>query len=277
MKTLQKILVLCLAAALMLGLFACGKKAEENKQDDAKAPAGAVSDEVAQQIVESAPGTFTIVADSHVTLGYNENGKALALSGENELGVSIANACGDVSGKTVAEAVTVVLQTMVENDAIVEKPYVMIRQDLGSMTPDEEFISGIQAAATKELGKSVVVVSLDQLDADGYFNQDVAKQILLAYLGGDAKIISASVMIDGQYIITAEKDGLQDDYQVVGHSGTVAGYEEIADRPIDEEDLIPEDQQIPTPDEDVIEEAPSEDEPPEETPETQIPEDENIG
>lgn len=246
MKTLQKILVLCLVAALALSLFACGKKEESEQEENTQKPAGQTNDPPAEQIVESAPGTLTIIADSRVILGYNENGKAVAVTGENELGNTIAAACTDISGKPVADAVTMILQAMSENQAIIEKPYVVIRQDLNSMTPDEDFLAGIQAAAEKELGSSVTVVGIDQLDDDGYFDQATAKQILLSYLGEGATITAASVMIDGQYIITAEKDGIKADYQVVGHSGTVAPYVEVADDPMDEEGMIPEDEQFGT-------------------------------
>lgn len=254
MKTLQKFLILFLVTALALSLFACGKK------DDAKEDAPPTQQSTGNhsaQLVKDAPGTFTIVADSIVVLGYNENGKTLAVAGENELGEAVAAACADISGKPVAEAVPMVLKAMVSNDALIEKTYVMVRQDLGSYTPDKNFIADIKAAAEEELGSSVVVVSTKQLDDDGYFNQDVAKQLLLAYLGGNAKILSASVMIDGQYFLSAEKDGLQDDYQVVGHSGTVAPYVEDIENSLTEEDMIPEDQQF-----DIVVDEPSFDEDP---------------
>lgn len=234
MKTIRNILVLCLALALVLSLAACGgskKSAADNK--------------TSEELVAAAPCVLYLRADVDLTLGFNENGKALAVVGNDSVGAELANAL-DVKDMSAAEAVTAVITAMLEKDALISHPYLIIRQDHNSSVPNADFLTAVEEAAVAALeDMPVIMITTADMDADGYFTEEVAKEILQAHLGADAKILASSVLVDGCYIISCQVEGDTLDYNVSGYSGAIAPQDELSpDEPVDEEEMIPEDQQF---------------------------------
>lgn len=233
MKKFRSILILCLVALMVLSLAACKKKGDDGARS-------------AEEIVSSAPLVLQILTDAEIAIGMDENGNALALMGLNQNGIDAVALCEDVAGKSGAEAVKIVLNVIQENEYLIGKYYVVIRQQPNSLLPSEDYLDTIAAAAGEVLTSApFVIVPASSMDADGYFNEEIAKQILQAYLGSDAKILNSSVMIDGCFIIACEEDGVVTDYSVSAYTGAIAAYSELqGDAPLEEEDMIPEDQQF---------------------------------
>lgn len=236
MKTTRRIFVLFLVALMVLGLAACKKDKE------------AAGDLSAKELVHSAPLKLQLLMDAEVSIGIDEDGNALAIIGNNEKGIEAAELCDDVVGKTGAEAVKMVLTVIQENDLVIGMNYVIIRQEPETVLPSEDYLQIIGDAAKEALGgMPAIVISAADMDIDGYFNAEIAKQILQVHLGSEAKILNAGVMIDGCYIISCLEDDVQYDYSVSAYSGAVALADELASDvpPVDpEEDQIPPEQQF---------------------------------
>lgn len=228
MKKFRNILILCLSALMVLSLAGCKK----NKKGGGD--------------ISNAPLVLEILTDAEIAIGMDDDGNAIALSGLNQEGIDAVALCDDVAGKSGAEAVKIVLDVIVENEYLVRKPYVVIRQQPNSLLPSEDYLDTIAAAAKEALGSTAfVIVPASAMDADGYFNEEIAKQVLFAFLGGEAKILDTSAMIDGCYIITCEFEETVIEYSVSGYSGATAPYVDlVGDTPLEEEELIPEDQQF---------------------------------
>ena len=237
MKQFRKILVLCLACLMVLSLAACGEK-KADKKDNGNSAA---------EIVNTAPCVLQILTDADVSIAFDENGKALAAVANDELS---ADAVCDVAGKKGSEAVKAILTAMVDKQYLLEHPYAIIRQVPGTMVPGEDFLNAIATDAAALLEEMpVILISAADMDGDGYCTEEVAKEILAAYLPDDAKIIASSVMIDGCYTISVEEEGVQVDYVVSAYNRSIGLYDELNPEPSTDEEEVPEDQQfVPEPD-----------------------------
>lgn len=237
MKQFRKILVLCLACLMVLSLAACGEK-KAKKQDDKSA----------KEIVNAAPCVLQIRTDADVSIAFDENGKALTVVANDELS---DKAVCDVAGMKGTEAVQAVLTAMLDNQYLLGHPYAIIRQMPGTIVPGEDFLTAIAADAEALLeDMPVIMISAADMDSDGYCTEEIAKEILAAYLPDGAEILASSVMIDGCYTISVEEEGTQVDYVVSAYNGSIGLYDELNPETSWEEDLISEDQQfIPESDE----------------------------
>lgn len=238
MKRFQKIMVLCLAALMVLSLAACGNKATSKKTD---------SEKEASQIVRSAPCVLVVRADIELSIGFDENGNALAVASSDAADSTAAtvSAASNVAGMSAEEAIKVVLKNMAENATFAEHQYVTILQQHDTIVPSEDFLGNVAAAAEEVMEEMpVIVISAADMDNDGYFTAEIAEKILQAYLGDSATIIASSTMIDGCYIISCEENNTINDYSVSAYSGAIALYSDLVELPTTEDDLVPEDEQF---------------------------------
>ena len=125
MNTLRKVLMLVLAMVLVLGLVACGPKKNEDA-NPAPAPQSSPSGEEAQQIVTAAPGKITILTDMELTLGFDNNGNALALTGNSDVASRLAAQC-NIAGKSCADAMAIILPLLTEVVASPRKEVFIVR------------------------------------------------------------------------------------------------------------------------------------------------------
>ena len=236
MRTFRKILAMTLAILLVFSITACKDKKKAKKAKKAT--------KSAQEIVVNAPLSLDIFSDADVTIGFDKNGKALAIITTDALGSLVLDACKDIKGKSGVDAVKMVVQALVDNN-LNSAGYVVIRQKHNSTLPDKNFLTDISKAAQEILGNvSVFTISNEDMDDTGYISDEYAAKILKCYVGADAEILGISALTDGCYIISCKQGDLVTDFSVSGYSGVIGEYNSLIEMPVDEEELIPESDQF---------------------------------
>lgn len=230
MNTLRKVLMLVLAMVLVLGLVACGPKKNEDA-NPAPAPQSSPSGEEAQQIVTAAPGKITILTEMELTLGFDNNGNALALTGNSDVASRLAAQC-NIAGKSCADAMAIILPLLTEHAQI--RGFITIRQEPGSVNPGEHFMSNIAAAAEKADAAPVVVIAAADMDSTGYFNQSVAEKVVRAAFGDQVEVRHITAMYEGRYVVTIAEGSSTADYAISALTGTVSPYTQETDEAYDE-------------------------------------------
>lgn len=228
MKIFQKSLILCLAAVLVLGLAACGPKGESGTSTPNSAPSSLTDEEIAQ-IVAAAPGKLTIYAGVELTLGYNENGNALAVIGNSEVANQLA-AESKVANLPCADAVAAIISVVAKEYAQM-RGYITIRQELGGPNPSDDFMTKIADVARAATETPIVVVSIADMDETGYFNQLVAKSVIRAAKGEHAEIVTLSDMHEGKYVVILKENGENVTYLMSALSGSLQAHSDTIDEP----------------------------------------------
>lgn len=235
MKTFRRIFALCLALVLALSLAACKKKNENTA--------------TAEELIASAPLVLELYTDVLIQIGFDESGNTLAVLGVGETGAAAVALCEDVSGKPAAEAMSLLLTALLENNYNTALPYFVLRQVHTTVLPSEDFLVNLEAGVSDALaGFPMIVIPASAMDADGYFNIEIATKIMETYLGKDGTILGHSEMIDGCYLFSCKLYDTTDDYSVSGYTGALALYSDlVGDTPLTEEDMIPEHEQFTPP------------------------------
>lgn len=238
MKAFRKIMAVTLAVLLVCSFAGCDKKETKKKKKSSK---------TAQQIVVDAPLALDIFSDADVTIGFDKNGMALAIITSDATGDLVLNACKDIKGKSGVAAVNMVVQALVDNN-LTSAGYVVIRQRLDSTLPTKDFLTNITAEAQALLGNvKLFTISNEDMDETGYISGEYATKILLYYAGADSEILNVSALTDGCYIITCKQGDQVTDFSVSGYSGVIGQYQDLIEQPVEEEDLIPENEQFDIP------------------------------
>lgn len=228
---LKKLCALALAALMLLSLWACGKKDDPQQQwqqmeQDAVAP----DEEV---FVEQAAGRVYLHAGGHIQISYDAEGNVLAVVGENDIGLKADAAYGDPTGKPCAQVVKELIDLLITQNSSSIQNFVLVRQELGSANPAEDFMQKIETeAAANSKSYPVFAVAADDCDTDGCFSANVAEAMLklaipatadltlvcsgtpsaLVYtiLGTDSNKVTTNYLVDaltGQVSIAQTDDG----------------------------------------------------------------------
>ena len=227
MHNIKKLLAGVLALMMVIGLLACGK-------EETPAPP-ADGQEITETPIASI-GTVVLVGTSRTIMHYNSEGNVVAISDQN--GIACFSSLVD---KPCAEAAGQIIQES-KNDFTA--PFLLIKQNAGSLEPDEKFLQGIVAAVKKELGDLPMIVSpaADQ-NAMCYFSAETAKAVLAAYLGNpeDMTYTVTSDAENGYYQISTSSANGTLSYTVGALYGSVTEQPEIVEDFTD----IPDEQYFP--------------------------------
>lgn len=241
MKTFRKILAVCFALLMVLSMTACKDKKEAEKKASS------------QEIVSSASSVVHVLCDAEIYVGFDEDGKALALYGFDEAGKQVAEKCEDIAGMSGTEAVNEVLKVLIKEDFLLKQPYIVLRQDHYTALPSEDFLDTLAKGAEEVLdGAPLITITVDDMDKDGLFNEDVATKIMETYLSSNDEIVTVSPLLEGSYIVTCIENDTEVVYSLSAYTGAMALYSDlVGDNALTEEELIPESDQLggPTDDE----------------------------
>ncbi len=218
---MKKILAILMSAVLLLGLLAgCGGVKEEQP----------IATEGTQSVVTpSTVGMLVLNVNGSVNITYDADGLVLNVEGIDTNGTSLAGEYTDYLGKSCSEVVCDLI-TNSKMSGIMSDNYhcVMIKQAIGSALPGATFLETIQkdaeaAVATVELDATVVLLTENELDEDGYINLESAKALIVAALGVDnLDTLDGTISpIDGLYGFTITAGALEGDYIVDAVSGLV--------------------------------------------------------
>lgn len=170
---------------------------------DLRATEGAVGEsqaEVLQEESSALPETGTIIlsVNPEISIEYDENGKVIALTGNNVDGEGIVDAYQDYQGKECSIVLEELINRIHEAGYFVDeidgnKKNIVIQMEPGSVLPDDDFLETIsrdtqEAVAGLELTSGIVTIDEDDYDEsyakDGnpspYITLEKAKEIALA-------------------------------------------------------------------------------------------------
>ena len=217
---LKKTIALILCAVVALCLFAgC------NKQDAASTTPGTTAGTTPGTTVgttattstepttniyeESTPaGTLYLTFGAAIEIIYDDEGRALQISGKNEAGKAIANACQNQLGKECVFAARAILRYTSDNQLVGDAKTVAVRVGKGEATPDAEFLDTIvtdcQYLVDEECaGLRLVKIGEERLTEDGELTLDAAKRLAFYFLNiPEADITGNNEPVDGVYTLT---------------------------------------------------------------------------
>ena len=189
MRNFKKPLASFLALIMAVGLLACGK--------DNTPPPPTDGQEITETPVESV-GTVVLAGTGRTTLHYNGKGDVITITDQNGL------ACfSSLLDKPCAEAAA---QIVKESESANAAPFLLIKQNAGSLEPAEDFLSGIVAEVEKVANDlPIIVSSIEDQNAMCYFSAETATAVLAAYLGNPEGITYTvnSSADNGYYQISA--------------------------------------------------------------------------
>ena len=183
--------LLCCAAALLGLLCGCKKKnAAVNIYEDF-----------------TPTGTLYCYLNGAVELIYDDEGKALQLSGTNEIGKQLTSACIQLLGSKSEELPKAMLIHAIQNNLLGETKTMVLRVGSGDPLPYESMLTDIadqcqQLAAEKGCAIRVFAVNQNMLAKDDLLGLDIAKQIAAVYLG-EGEISGDEAPANGVYSFTA--------------------------------------------------------------------------
>lgn len=177
---MKKTLAILLSAVMLLGIFTgCSTT---------PAVPTTMPTETIETAEPTAIGMLTLNANATVEVLYDADGLVLAAEGTDENGIAIAKALGDPLGQTCSDALTTLYGHSVDAGYITEDTKsIVIKQAFGSQQPSDTFLQNLTAELqTAAEAVTVITVSVDELDSNGYIGTDKAKEILATHLGLDA-------------------------------------------------------------------------------------------
>ena len=143
-------------------------------------------------------GTIILSVNPEISIEYDENGKVIALTGNNVDGEGIVAAYQDYQGKECSIVLEELINRIHEAGYFVDeidgnKKNIVIQMEPGSVLPDDDFLETIsrdtqEAVAGLELTSGIVTIDEDDYDEsyakDGnpspYITLEKAKEIALA-------------------------------------------------------------------------------------------------
>lgn len=214
MRNFKKLLAVLLTLILIAGLLACGKE---------ERPAPPVDGEEITETPPEAVGSIVLAGTSRVTLHYNGEGHVITITDVNETAT-----LSELFDTPCAEAAS---QIMAKTENTLTSSFLLIKQNAGSLEPDEDFLQGVVDAVKKVVGDLPIIVSAaDDQNAMCYFSPKTAEAVLAAYLGNpENTAYTVSDLEDGYYQINVTGATTFTQYSVGALYGSVEQILEPAD------------------------------------------------
>lgn len=214
---MKKFLAILFSMVLVLSLFAgCGDKDSGGAGGAAgngsnNGGTGTNNTEGSGDQVNSATnpsGALVLNANAAVTVSYDSNGLVISMEGANENGNVVASEYENFLGKPCADVVCDLIAGSSSAGFLTEEVnFVVIKQVIGSSVPTDGFLLGIEKDAEEAISAAnsqakLVVLTLDDLDQQGYINVEAAKTLMQAYMSNDSTeylCVGSDTLIDGLY------------------------------------------------------------------------------
>ena len=220
---MKKMIALLLAALMLVGILAgCGKGDTNMNQDTT--PAGE-NDGITQP--EKA-GSLVVTANASVVITYGTDGLVLGAEGANKEGVDLLESYEDLTGFSCTELITQIIKDCSVRTNMGRLNYVVVKMDKESKTPSANFMDSIESAAKKAVEEAkpdakLVMVKLDDLDANGNITPATAKTLVEAYLEAEQLdgFVGADKPVEGIYSFTVTYGGVEQFLQINANTGSV--------------------------------------------------------
>lgn len=270
---MKKMLALLLSAIMIIGLLAaCG---DDISKGDTKLPVG--TDEGTQTtapVTTFTTGELTVNAGAAFVITFDAQGLVLRIDGADERYKEFLEFLYDDSalvGTSCADALGEIIKSAAVKGYLSEAGFVAIKQDHKTGLPDPAFLENVQRSAQKALDAAapevaLVMITAEQLDANGMIGLPTAKVLVEKFLGVESltNFDGTSEPINGVYSFTAGVDGREEQVLVNAVIGSVdyGVLEELIDETEPDDTNVPEDTMATTVPEEIPEDtmpAPTED------------------
>ena len=196
---MKKGISLCLVLLMVLGILSgCGQET-------------AVTPETTTTPETTAPaptpiGTLYVSFGATMELVYDSEGKALTITGTNEVGKTLANAKQDQLNKGCVYALRSILRMAIDQQLLGDAKTVTVRIGAEDPLPIEDFLTTIgqdcQYLVDEELaGADIYCLTGDMLDEQGNLTFETAKMLAGKYL--EAEATGEETAAEGVYTFTA--------------------------------------------------------------------------
>ena len=221
-STVTKLLAAAMCCLMLLGMLAgCGSKDSQETQ-----PTSAAGETVA------APdyfGMLVINANGTVNVTYNEKGQVTNIEGIDEQGLEIAVDYQDFLEVPCSDAVCTLVKNAIGKGFLnTQTNDIIIRQAYGSQNAADGFldkiVTDVQAVVDNaKLKASIVLISAEDLDHNGYISLKKAQELVFCYLNVTEVDLfeGTDVPVNGTYSFEVAVGYLEDHYLVDAATGVV--------------------------------------------------------
>lgn len=227
---MKKILAMLLAALMLLSLLAACSS--DISKGDAEIPGGTTEGgESATDTTPFSNGTIVLNAGVAFSILYDAEGLVLGVEGMDEYYKDFIDYLYDSSilmGLSCSDAISELIKTCSVKGYLTEVGYVVIKQAHGSQLPGTKFLESIQNAAQKALDvakidAALVVITAEQLDANGYIDLATAKVLVEKFVGVESltNFDGTSEPVGGVYAFTIGYDDIEENVLVNAVTGSV--------------------------------------------------------
>lgn len=217
--TLKKLLSLAVCVAMVVSIFAACGKSPENDND--------IPDET-DYIATS--GVIVLTTGAVFSIRYDTQGNVDSIFGNNDLGLSIAEAYDDYNGKTVTDVIKQLINLSAENKALTEDiSTILMNITSAAVFSSEEACSQLVTAAQEALTEAgsvavPMVIDEDNLTGEGYLTLATVKTLIMNKLGVEKfdAFYGDTLPTNNYYVVTVELDGVQTSYTVDAYYGFIS-------------------------------------------------------
>ena len=195
---MKKLFALLLAAVLVISMAACGETAETP----------ATTTPATEPKAAEPMGTLYVTFGAKLELVYDAEGKALSITGTNEMGQTLAEAKQDQVGKGCVFALRSILRYASDNKLLGDAKSMVIRVGVGEKLPKENFLEEIatdcQYLADEECtGIQMFTAADDKLEENGKLTPAAAKTLACRFMDAlEEEVVSDEALENGAYTFT---------------------------------------------------------------------------
>ena len=216
---MKKILAVLMSSILLLGILA-GCNTEQPTGTDA------TGNGVSTPITA---GMLVLNANASVNISYDADGLVLNIEGADNEGSSLAGEYPDYLGKSCSDIICDLIGNSITAGFLNnESNYVMIKQVVGSALPGTTFLETIGKDAEAAIGSAgsnatLILLTEENLDDEGFIDLASAKQLMLGHLGLDSfdSLDGTTAPLNGLYGFTVTAGDLEGDYIIDAITGDV--------------------------------------------------------
>ena len=207
---MKKFFAMILCLAMVLAMAACGGNS---------APAGTPTDDLAS--TPEAAGVLFLSTGAEFRVIFDTEGLVIAVNSSNESAAEILLDYPEAIGRPCDNVVSNLITLTASSGLHLATRVIVIKEAPGSKVPSASFLESVRVDAAAATDYDVVLITADQLTADGYITADAAKDILTRQLKLTDVQIACSEVVDDLYTLTYEENGAEMEYKIRAVTGTV--------------------------------------------------------
>lgn len=225
---LRKLIALIVSAILLLGLLA-GCNNTDVSTDTTGSTTGTEDSTTATTPSVNASGLLVFNANGGINIFYDEEGMVLELTGLDDDGSALIESYENFLGESCSTIICKLIEDSFNTGSLDKTGFVMLKVAVGSSLPGTNFLEGLKVDAQAQLdtlssAAKLIVLSADELDANGYIDAVSAQEMALAYLdiASFDSFDGANTPTDGTYYFTITVNGQSEYVSVDAVTGLVS-------------------------------------------------------